>query len=638
MFCTVFGVYMLGGGVLSVEKKYGKLLVLLFFVFSLCGGSVSAIDHKDSLKVRDTLILYKKIKKFAYKHRITTLLYQSIFVDPQQREYHANPSEPAPTHEEKMVNPYLKYNGRVIREINVIVKDPFGYSINDTVRQKINVFQRAGNYYHLTTRHRIIKNMLLFKQSEKVDALKISESERLIRNAGYINDARIQIIPLNKDTVDVLIVAQDRWEVTAPVMLTANVFDLRFRDKNIIGQGQQFDQHFNVVRSSGYYDVDGSYNVANLGHSFISSNIYYQVNSNLSQIRLALDRPFYSPLAKWAGGASGDKVWTFFDVNDSTERTGVKRFHLDNYNYDMWAAKNFKLNRGETMLDKSTNITLGWRYFGSSYERRPPAFIDTSKMFLNSSMWLGSVGLALQQYYKDSYIYRFGANEDVAEGVIVQWFYGLKQIEKDKSRLYTGFDIGRAKHFKHLGYLSLTFSYGIFFNQKVANNTTFLTKLYYFSNLHRRGKWFFRQFATCKYIDGKNKPSYETITLRSEELYGFSSGGLKGQTKMLLNLETVAYAPYNVLGFRFAPIVMAGYGMVGPDDDDVWHKRIYQGYSVGLLIRNENLLSSTFQITVGYYPLLPDGKRNVFTYNPVTSFTIRVRDFSVSKPNVISYD
>jgi hypothetical protein len=361
------------------------------------------------------------------------------------------------------------------------------------------------------------------------------------------------------------------------------------------------------------------------------------VTNSLTQARLSFDRPFYSPLAKWAGGASGGKVWTYQDINDSLERT-ARRYHLNYYDYDIWAAKNFKLNKGETMLDKSTNITLGWRYYGTAYEKRPPARLDTSNMYINNSMGLGSIALSIQQYYKDSYIYRFGANEDVAEGIVLQWFYGLKYMERTKPRLYTGFDIGRAKHFRHFGYISLTMSYGVFFNVKVPNNTTFVGRAYYFSNLHRKGKWFFRQFINYKFVDGQNKPSFETISLRSEELYGMNMGSLKGRTKMLLNLETVAYAPYNVLGFRFAPIVTMGYGMIGKSNSDVWNQKIYQAYAVGLLVRNENLLSSTFQITCGFYPERPDGRRNMFIYNPVTSFTIKVRSFSISKPNIISYE
>jgi hypothetical protein len=49
------------------------------------------------------------------------------------------------------------------------------------------------------------------------------------------------------------------------------------------------------------------------------------------------------------------------------------------------------------------------------------------------------------------------------------------------------------------------------------------------------------------------------------------------------------------------------------------------------------LVSSTFQISFGMYPFLPNGDNNVFLFNPVTSFTLRVRGFSIGRPEFISY-
>ena len=67
------------------------------------------------------------------------------------------------------------------------------------------------------------------------------------------------------------------------------------------------------------------------------------------------------------------------------------------------------------------------------------------------------------------------------------------------------------------------------------------------------------------------------------------------------------------------------------------NERTYQAYSIGIMTRNENLVSSTFQISFGIYPFLPNGDNNVFLFNPVTSFTLRVRGFSMGRPEFISY-
>ncbi len=222
------------------------------------------------------------------------------------------------------------------------------------------------------------------------------------------------------------------------------------------------------------------------------------------------------------------------------------------------------------------------------------------------------------------------------EGIIVQFIYGGIKKEFKKLRYYAGMEIARAKHFS-FGYLSTTLSHGVFFNRYVSNDITTNLKFYYFSDLAKRGEWFFRQFLSLNITHGENKLSNETLTLLPEELYGLDGTSLSGNTKATLNSETVAYMPYNVIGFKFAPIIMMGFGMIGDPANKISNSRLYQSYSIGVMVRNENLLSSTFQISVGMYPFLPNGDNYVFKYNPVTSFTLRVRVFSVSRPEFVSY-
>jgi len=179
------------------------LRLLLAFVFLMgTGEGVKAQQKKDSVK-KDSLRLYKKIQKIAYKHKLTHMAYDAVFVKPEAKEY---PKHPA-SKEEKNVNPYLKYQGKIIRNINITVYDPFGYSVADTTPRHINLSQKAGNRLHVTTRKWVIHNKLLFKRNDSINALSLSETERLLREAVYVNDARVSITPLkSKDSVDVNVV------------------------------------------------------------------------------------------------------------------------------------------------------------------------------------------------------------------------------------------------------------------------------------------------------------------------------------------------------------------------------------------------------------------------------------------------
>lgn len=604
----------------KLNKRWSVCLVLAL----TC--SISYAQKKDPQEV------YKKIKRFAYKRKFTTLVYNSVFVDPQPNEY---PSAPATKNEGKVVNPYLKYSGKTIRKIKIVVYDPFGYSVNDTLPRPINTMQKISNRAHVTTRHWVIDNKLLFKRNDTINALSLSESERLLRQSVYINDARIYISPLNDgDSVDVNVIVQDKWAITMPAEATDIGANARFRNYNLFGSGQQFEQFARFTRPNSL-DFSGSYTFSNIDHSYISSQLYYVNNKDLTLTGVSFDRPFFSPLAQWAGGLSVSESFGTFYYKDALTLQ-EKRTELDNLYYDTWIGKSIKVSDKRTFFDQSTNIIVGERFYGNTFQHRPSFAIDPLRLNLNNQTVVGNVGFAVQQFYKDKYIYRFGANEDVPEGLIMQVIYGATQKEFAPLKYYLGGELARSKHYD-FGYLSTTFSYGMFFNRYMPNDITNNLRLYYFSDLFRIGRWYLREFVNYNLVYGINKAANEKTTLTADDLYGFNSGTLAGNTKSVLDIETVAYAPYNLVGFKFAPVLLAGFGMIDNQQQNLLKSNLYQGYSLGLMVRNENLLSSTFQVSFGLYPFQPGGGNYVLKYNPVTSFTLRVRAFSVSKPSFIGF-
>lgn len=568
----------------------------------------------------------------SQKNRFTKMLYEATFIDPQPQQ---EPVAPTSKVEVKQVNPYIQYQGATIRNIVIVVHDPFGHSVNDTLYRRVNYSQRVGNIAHIKSRRWIINNRLLFKKNDTINPLVLSETERLLRTVVYVNDAKISIQETrSKDSVDVKVVVLDKWAISVPVLITDVSGNIRFRNQNFLGLGQQCEQYVGFKRPD-VFDFNGYYGIDNIDNTYISARLGYQATATGTNVGLSFNRGFFSPLTPWAGGLALDNRWSYFAYTDAVDST-PKKILTDVFSYDVWVGRAFKLSEKKTFFNQSTNIITAWRFYKSNYINPPSREIDPNRALYNTSAFIGNVGFAVQQYYKDKFIYRFGANEDVPEGTIIQYIYGGIKKQYDKIRYYSGVELAKAKHFT-FGYMSATFSYGVFFNKAVSNDITANFNVYYFSNLHRAGKWFFRQFLYYNTVYGANKLFNETITLSGNELYGFSPGTLSGNTKMVLNSETVAYAPYNVIGFRFAPVLLVGMGMLGSPQQPLRESVLFQGYSLGIMLRNENLVSSTFQFSCGYYPFLPDGKNSVWTYNPVTSFTLRVRGFAVSRPEFVAY-
>ncbi len=614
------------------QKLLLQRCIILGIVLFQTVSATAQDDYNNTHKV------YKKIKTYANKHKFTRFIYENVFTDPPVPVDPSTSNNKSKSNKQKKSDPNAKYVGRVIRSIKIEVYDPFGHSVNDTLVRVVNRTQRLGNRIHITTRNRIIRNLLLFKKNQKVDILKITESERILRTAQYVNDARIYIIGDNiqTDSVDVKVIVQDRWSLDAAAQAySATEGLISLTDQNLLGQGQQFGQSYDHDFSTGETIFNNQYYINNISRTYISSTLFYTTTTNKSQTGLSISRPFFSPLAKWAGGISGTKTWDHHIYLDKD--SVLQKIPLEYFNTDYWVGKSFNPRKSNTIDNRSRNITVAVRYANTQYQKRPSFDIDTNRLNLNYSLYLGSLGYTVRKYYKDKYIYRFGANEDIPEGWLIQGTSGILDKEQYKFRYYAGFDISRGKHFDRLGYLSGSFSYGNYFNQYVKNDAAINIGFLYFSNLLMAKRWYFRQFVYYKFIYGINKTPVERISFSPTEMYGFNNGKLNGTRKMVMNFETVMYTPYNVIGFRFAPVVLIGLGMIDTEQPTFFHTQIYQSYAVGLLIRNENLLTSSFQITVGGYPYTVPGNHTNFRFNPITSFTLRVYGFAIGKPSPVVY-
>ena len=599
----------------------------ILLICTLCGsfGQLTSLHAQNS----DTMRFYKNLKKRAAKHKTTQWLYEAVIVDPLTKTYDAKPN--AAAHKKK--DPNTRFAGKIIRNIRIIVYDPFGHSVNDTFIRNINGFQKAGNRIHIGSRHRIIYNILQFKTNDSLELIRINESERLLRDTRYVNDARILVFDTEqKDSVDITVKVMDKWSLSATGAVSGEGGDIRIKDLNLSGHGHTYEQYVGYYSSSGL-DLRGNYYFSNIEKTFISADVFYRYNPDETRTGIAFSRPLYSPLARWAGGAEISRTWGTYRYSDSVERT----LPLNYYSHDNWVARSFFLSANGDRT-RHGNIVTGLRYTAQRYFQRPSFEIDTMYRNLRSNFYLTVLGYSLRTYYKDQFIYRFGANEDVPEGLLIQFTNGILDREVFGRRYYSGFEVSYGSHFPSLGYLSGNLSYGSFYYHNLQRSSTINGNLFYFSDLYKKGRWFFRHFIHYRLVHGANKAVFERVTLRSGEMYGLNAGDLLGTGKMLLNFESVAYAPYNLIGFRFAPVIMAGFGVLENENTPYHRSMVYQAYACGLLIRNENLLNSSFEITVGFYPQLPDGGRDVFRFNPITSFSLKVRSFDISKPGAVVFE
>jgi len=111
---------------------------------------------------------------------------------------------------------------------------------------------------------------------------------------------------------------------------------------------------------------------------------------------------------------------------------------------------------------------------------------------------------------------------------------------------------------------------------------------------------------------------------------GFDSRTLLGTKKAIVTLQTQSYSPWNVLGFRLNPFVSFTAGVIGTEEHKLFESKLYTKIGVGLLIYNDYLIFNSFQLSLAFYPDIPDRGSNLFRTNTIQNSDIVLPDFQVS--------
>lgn len=612
----------------AILKNIPLLIIVTFLTIDLASAQQKP-DRTDSTS------LYKNLEAYSRQSRFKTLLYRSVFrpATPVNRDLSAR----GKTNLNQGQKSYNTFEGKIIRNIGVETFDPFGYSLTDTNVAAVTFLRRTGNGMHIKSHGMTIRNLLLFHKNQPFNSLLVIESERLIRAQKYVHDVAFSVIATgeNSDSVDVFIRALDRWSIipegaVSPVKIFAGL-----SDNNFLGMGHMFRNSFSRNFTTGINSFDTDYYVPNILNTYINAKIHYSFDGNGNFSRgMAADRPFFSPLTKWAAGIillSQAREDTLDAINPV-----FVPYKLQFKTQDFWAGKALQIFKNSNDTELITNLVFTARYLRIRYSEKPAVLNDPFRIYSDEDFFLGSISITSQKFVQDRYIFRYGIIEDVPVGKVYSLTAGY-QVNEHSSRLYLGMRFSLGGYYKW-GYLSSTLEYGTFFNDSGTEQGIFSAGISYSTVLFEIGKWKFRQFVKPQLTLGINWLPYDSLTLNDGYgLDGFKSRELSGTKRLLVTFQTQSYAPWTILGFRFGPYLNCSFGMIGDEPGGFESSRVYSHLGAGVLIKNENLVINTFQVSISFYPLIPGIGHNVFRLNSINTSDFGFRDYEIEKPGRIKY-
>jgi hypothetical protein len=622
-----------------------RLKGVLFFFISVAGLSSLAFAQDATVKdssaaneaneLKDSTKIYKDIETYSQRRPFTKFVYSMVFKSALPVVTKKKSSKRS---KKKLVQkPYSTFEGKIIRHIYIETLDPFGYTIADTTKKAQNFLLKTGNKLHLKTRQVTIRNLLLVRQNQPFDSLLVKESERLVRSQLYIRDVSffVKTTATKSDSVDIYIRQLDNWSIIPNGDFSGSFVMLGFNDKNFLGSGHNINNYFTWHHATGDFAFNVHYFIPNIRNTFINSTINYGTDEYGNSIKsFAVDRPFFSPFAKWAAGI--DLTEQYRNDYRYTLDSLILPHKVDFKTQDYWAGNAMQMYKGNTENLRTTNFVSAIRFFRIRYGEKPNDLIDTVNRFANENFYISSIGISTRKYVQDKYIFKFGLTEDVPIGRVYS-ITGGYQKRDGIGRLYLGVRASFG-NFYSWGYLGSNFEYGTFFKKSKSEQATLTASVNYFSNLLEIGRWKIRQFVKPQIIIGINRFSYDTLTLNSNfGIGGFNSKNLLGSSRMLITLQTQSYAPWDLFGFRFGPFFSCSLGMLGNAETGFSSSKVFSHFGLGVLVKNENLIISTFQFSISFYPIIPGAGYNVLKINSVKSADFGFSDFEIGKPGVVLY-
>ena len=579
---------------------------------------------------------YKAIKKDLYKHKMTKMLYKTLF-----RIKHSDTTNLKKEKEAKDMNPYRLYQGKVIRNIRIQRMEVFGTNIRDTTKVPDHGFLKTANSLHVKTRKNIIRHNLLFREGMLLDASEIEHNERVIRSLRFIKDARIYVVPSdsNEHFVDLVVVTKDVYPISFEVNPNG-VDDFKFalNHINILGFGHEMDNEFQFDKDKEQeFGYDGAYRIPNIRGTFITGEVRYAntITEDFTGIRFF--RNFITPDIKNAGGIeiSTQRLRQRKQLHD----TSFVRFNTKVEFQDLWLGRSYRSFYDPPVIHVKERLRLvvAGRVSRKHYLTRPLVSADTNQTYRNTTLFLASVGLSHRSYFKDRLIFAFGRTEDVPLGYLYELTGGYESGEFF-NRWYSGARVSKGGYFRNHGYLNGAIEIGGFIKQSRFDQGVLSGKLLFFNHLYQMGGSQLRQFINLSYLLGIRRFKDELIRIDDRNgIRGLKSTRLIGQQKFLINTETVLFTALDIVGFRLALAVFADLGWINPNDVAPFSGGFFQGYGVGFRFRNDNLAFNTFQIRIGYYPGEPiDADGFAIGFNSIP--TLNLNDFDVRSPSVLEFD
>lgn len=495
----------------------------------------------------------------------------------------------------EIVDAYEPYVGKNIAVILVYQVTRFENYWDERQGTTDQLFHAVTQPFQSYTKDRLIRDYLLFEQGQALDPFLLGDSERMLRNLDFINDARISVVPLQGEpgSVVVIVETRDKWPFGVSGRIKdVDRYDIDLYFSNIAGYGVRLNNRAiyrgDMEPNLGY---QGGLRKDNVAGTFIDLRLLYEDSWQQLSRQAGIQRTLIYPRIKWVGGAD----WQYTDVRDNA---GIpQKYELGDY----WLGHTIRLKeKGATSRKARPVLVPAVRLRQIDYKVRPVATADTNVAYLNTIDYLAGLTYQRLRYYKTSYLFRMGETENVPAGITLKLSGGYQDRE-----VY-----GRTGLFAQAHYMSVRpqgeFFYGVldiggYFHDRVLEDGAFNAGGVYITRLSGGGRYRHRFYTTLFYTLAFNRDFGEALVLGDRTgLRGLDDNLVRGNQRLVLKLESRLFTPWTLMGFRFMVFGYADIGAVGGEKEVLVQQKVYSSVGLGFRINNPDLDLDSTEIRIGF--------------------------------------
>ncbi|MEP6927989.1 MAG: hypothetical protein ABI834_10150 [Ginsengibacter sp.] len=540
---------------------------------------------------------------------------------------------------------YKKFEGYTIR--HVIIKDlHFGIPLADTSKKIVTTLTRLANKVHHITRSSVIRNNLFFSENDSLLPYLMADNETFLRQLPYLQDASIEVLPIigSSDSVDINVIVKDLFSLGGSLgSIGLKNTDVEIREDNLSGYG-------NSISFRGLYDISRRKNFGggfeylqrNIGGSFIDGDVgyrsFYPNFNGLKEENIYYTR-FIKPLVNrymhwtYEFNASYHSTRNLYS-SDSLYLSDIRyRF----YNFDAWTGYNLRATKFTTSAeDRKLRKLIALRIIYQKFNDLPGKYFSLYNWrYANLTGVLGALTFYRQNFYKSQYIYAFGRNEDIPEGLNLTLTAGYTQ-KQNITRPFIGFNYQRSSFNLKKNYFSYTVRAEGYLHNKNFEDINLLAAIDYFDHLKAIGtKWKQRTFINIGIAKQINTLLNEPLYLDSKfALPEYRNGDIGGSLRATIKAESVFFSPWSIASFRFAPFIFGNTGLFSPYNTGLSTSNIYSTVGAGIRTRNESLIFGTFELR-GYYFLKENIRNQSFRFDISTNIAFKYNAQLVRRPDFI---